>query len=51
MRYLPQKLISIKGAEGNNLKKINVDIPIGLMTCITGVSGSGKSTIIQGYCQ
>jgi excinuclease ABC subunit A len=39
--------ISLKGASGNNLKKINVDIPMGLMTCITGVSGSGKSTLIN----
>jgi len=36
--------ISVKGAEHNNLKKINVDIPLGLFTCITGVSGSGKSS-------
>lgn len=43
----PEKMISICGAEGNNLKTINVDIPVGLMTCITGVSGSGKSTLIN----
>lgn len=42
-----KKQIVIKGASGNNLKKVNVDIPIGLMTCITGVSGSGKSTLIN----
>lgn len=39
--------ISIVGAAGNNLKKIKVDIPLGLFTCITGVSGSGKSTLIN----
>lgn len=42
-----EKLISIKGARGNNLKDISVEIPVGLMTCITGVSGSGKSTLIN----
>ncbi|WP_148339894.1 excinuclease ABC subunit UvrA [Aquicella siphonis] len=43
----PEKQIQLRGASGNNLKSINVDIPIGLMTCITGVSGSGKSTLIN----
>ena len=38
--------IRIKGAHANNLKDINVDIPIGLFTCITGVSGSGKSSLV-----
>lgn len=39
--------IRIEGATGNNLKNVTVDIPIGLLTCITGVSGSGKSTLIN----
>jgi len=42
-----KKKISIYGATSNNLKNIDVEIPIGLMTCITGVSGSGKSTLIN----
>ncbi len=43
----PSRLLKIRGASGNNLKGVNVDIPVGLMTCITGVSGSGKSTLIN----
>ena len=43
----PKRLIRIRGASGNNLKGVNVDIPVGLMSCITGVSGSGKSTLIN----
>ena len=38
----------LKGATGNNLKKVTLNIPLGLMTCVTGVSGSGKSTLING---
>ncbi len=41
-----QQLI-VKGASGNNLQSVNLEIPVGLMTCVTGVSGSGKSTLIN----
>lgn len=40
--------IGIKGARENNLKGINVKIPLGVMTCVTGVSGSGKSSLVKG---
>ena len=40
------KKITIKGASGNNLKKINAEFPLGRFICVTGVSGSGKSTLL-----
>ena len=46
-RRQPTGYLKIKGAAENNLKIINVDIPLGIMTCITGVSGSGKSSLIN----
>uniref|UniRef100_UPI0040566918 excinuclease ABC subunit UvrA n=1 Tax=Agathobacter sp. TaxID=2021311 RepID=UPI0040566918 len=44
-RRMPTGFITIKGARENNLKNIDVDIPLGVMTCVTGVSGSGKSSL------
>jgi len=43
----PEQQLVLKGASGNNLKDVTLEIPIGLMTCITGVSGSGKSTLVN----
>ncbi len=43
----PKKQLVLKGARGNNLKNVTLELPLGIMTCITGVSGSGKSTLIN----
>ncbi len=44
-RRKPAGFLKIKGAQENNLQNINVEIPLGVMTCVTGVSGSGKSSL------
>lgn len=46
-RRSPSGFITVKGAAENNLKNINVDFPLGVMTCVTGVSGSGKSSLVN----
>jgi excinuclease ABC subunit A len=43
----PERQLRILGAKGNNLKDVTLELPVGLLTCITGVSGSGKSTLIN----
>ena len=44
----PKHHIRISGARGNNLQNVTLELPLGLLTCVTGVSGSGKSTLING---
>ena len=46
-RNTPKEWLLLYGAKGNNLNSVNLEIPIGLLTCVTGVSGSGKSTLIN----
>ena len=41
------KMLAVRGAEENNLKKVDVEIPLGTLTCVTGVSGSGKSSLVN----
>ena len=46
-RRQPTGWLKVRGARGNNLKNVDVDIPLGVMTCVTGVSGSGKSSLVN----
>ncbi|MBE5971386.1 MAG: excinuclease ABC subunit UvrA [Lachnoclostridium sp.] len=46
-RRIPSGWLTVRGARENNLKNIDVEIPLGVMTCVTGVSGSGKSSLIN----
>lgn len=45
--FNPERVLKLTGASGNNLKNVSLEIPLGLMVCVTGVSGSGKSTLIN----
>ena len=44
----PKQMLVVQGAQGNNLQSVTLELPVGLLTCVTGVSGSGKSTLING---
>lgn len=46
-REIGENWLQIRGARANNLKNVNVDIPLGVFTCVTGVSGSGKSSLVN----
>ena len=46
-RKQPTGFLTVRGAEENNLKNIDVNFPLGVMTCVTGVSGSGKSSLVN----
>ena len=45
--YDKNRVVKLIGASGNNLQSVDLEVPLGLMTCVTGVSGSGKSTLIN----
>ena len=47
MPPVPERTLQITGASGNNLKNVTLNLPVGLLVCVTGVSGSGKSTLIN----
>ena len=46
-RRQPTGFLAVKGAQAHNLKKVDVDFPLGVITCVTGVSGSGKSSLVN----
>jgi len=43
----PDRMLTVSGAAGNNLKRVTLELPVGLFVCVTGVSGSGKSTLVN----